>query len=108
MSLRGVKLTTARARREKQSTDATPLASARRACRTATTTLAAAHPLEGSVADRTRMRCARRGPHLSDVVLRRTDWDSGAGGEADVEAAATAMASAWDGRGEDALEREAL
>jgi glycerol-3-phosphate dehydrogenase len=112
VSLRGVKLTTARAEAEK-AVDMTLRRLRRPAapCRTASTPLSAAHALEGSVADRARHAVGEEmALHLSDVVLRRTDLGTaGPPAEADVEAAATAMASAlgWD-EAKTRAEREAL
>jgi glycerol-3-phosphate dehydrogenase len=101
VSLRGVKLTTARAEAEK----AVDLALRRLArpaapCRTASTPLSAAQPLEGGIAEQVghavRDEMALR---LSDVVLRRTDLGTaGPPPPFDLQAAAKAMASAlaWD------------
>ena len=75
VSLRGVKLTTARAEAAKAVALVLRLLSRPAApCRTAVTPLAAARPLEGSVATQT-LRAVREemAIHLADVVLRRTN-----------------------------------
>ena len=101
VSVRGVKFTTARAEAEK-AVDLVVRRLARSAppCRTATTPLAAARPLEGSVAEQTlRAVHEEMAVRLSDVVLRRTDLGTaGPPAAADLQAAAAAMASAlgWD------------
>jgi glycerol-3-phosphate dehydrogenase len=101
VSMRGVKLTTARAEAEKVvDLVLRRLGRPKAPCRTAVTPLAAARPLEGGVADRTRHAVREEmAIRLSDVVLRRTDL--GTGGPplpTDLEAAARAMAEAlaWD------------
>jgi glycerol-3-phosphate dehydrogenase len=112
VSMRSVKLTTARAEAEK-AVDLVLRRLGRSAppCRTATTPLRAARPLQGSVAEQT-VRALREemALHLADVVLRRTDLGTaGAHGERDLDAAAAAVASArgWD-EGEVRAEREAF
>jgi glycerol-3-phosphate dehydrogenase len=101
VSLRSVKLTTARAEAEK-AVDLVLRRLGRSAppCRTATTPLPAAHPMEGSPAEQA-VRAVREemALHLADVVLRRMDL--GAAGrvpERDLEVVASAMSSAtgWD------------
>jgi glycerol-3-phosphate dehydrogenase len=101
VSMRGVKLTTARAEAEK-TVDLVFRRLGRPAprCRTATTVLPAARPLEGSVAEMAR-RAVRdeMAVHLTDVVLRRADLGT-AGPPAEVDLAAVASAVAqelgWD------------
>jgi glycerol-3-phosphate dehydrogenase len=112
VSMRGVKFTTARAEAEK-AVDLILRRLGRSAppSRTATTPLAAARPLEGSVAERT-LRAVREemAVRLSDVVLRRTDLGTaGPPAAADLQAAAAAMASAlgWDER-KTSTERQAV
>lgn len=112
ISLRGVKFTTARAEAEKAvDIVVSRLGRAAAPCRTAVTPLAAAHPLEGAVAERARHAVREEmAIHLSDVALRRTDLGTaGPPPEADLLAAADAMASAlaWDERKARA-EREAV
>jgi len=112
VSLRGVKLTTARAEAAKAvdlvlrrlSRPAAP-------CGTAVTPLAAARPLEGSVATQT-LRAVREemAIHLADVVLRRTNLGTaGPPADRDLDAAASAMASAlgWND-GKARAERQAV
>jgi glycerol-3-phosphate dehydrogenase len=101
VSMRGVKLTTARAEAEKAVT--LVLRRLQRAgppCRTATTPLRAARPLAGGVAEQTQHAVREEmAVHLSDVVLRRTDLGTaGPTSEPDVDAAAAAMARllGWD------------
>jgi glycerol-3-phosphate dehydrogenase len=99
--MRGVKLTTARAEAEKVvDLVLRRLGRPKAPCRTAVTPLAAARPLEGGVADRTRHAVREEmAIRLSDVVLRRTDLGTGGPpSPADLEAAARAMAEAlaWD------------
>jgi glycerol-3-phosphate dehydrogenase len=100
-SLQAVKLTTARAVAERV-VDLVLRRLGRSAprCRTATTPLAMARPLEGSLAEQTH-RAVREemAVHLPDVVLRRTDLaTAGPPSDRDLEAAASAMSSAagWD------------
>lgn len=101
VSVRGVKLTTARAEAEKAvSLIFRRIGRAVPPCRTATTMLSAARPLEGGIADQVH-RAAREemAIHLADAVLRRTDLGTaGPAGKGELEAAAAAMASArsWD------------
>lgn len=101
VSIRGVKLTTARAEAEK-AVDLVLRRLGRTAspCRTAITPLPAARPLEGGVADQAR-RAVREemALHLEDVVLRRTYLGTaGPPAEADLDSAAAVMAAAlgWD------------
>jgi glycerol-3-phosphate dehydrogenase len=101
VSLRGVKLTTARAEAAK-AVDVVLRRLGRPAapCRTAVTPLAAARPLEGGVTEQT-VRAVREemAIHLADVILRRTDLGSaGPLANRDLDATASAMASAlkWD------------
>jgi glycerol-3-phosphate dehydrogenase len=110
ISVRGVKLTTARAEAEKV-VDIVVRRLRRSAppCRTATTPLAMARPLEGTIREQTVTAVHdEMAVHLSDVVLRRTDLGTdGLVREPDLEAAASAMSSArgWDeqrARGESA------
>lgn len=112
VSMRGVKLTTARAEAEK----AVNLVLRRLGrkvppCRTATTPLADALPLQGSVAEQTRVVLREEmAVHLTDVVLRRTTLGTaGPPAPEDLEAAGSAMAAAlgWDERKARA-EREAV
>ena len=103
VSMRGVKLTTARAEAEK-AVDLVLRRLGRSAppCRTANATLPAARPLTGSIGDQARE--AARGEmalHVPDLVLRRSDLGTaGPPARADLEAAAAAMGSqlGWDGR----------
>jgi glycerol-3-phosphate dehydrogenase len=101
VSMRGVKLTTARAEAEK-AVDLVfrRLGRAVPPSRTAVTVLSAARPPEGGLADQVR-RAAREemALHVADVILRRTDLGTaGPVGKPDVEAVGAAMASAlgWD------------
>jgi glycerol-3-phosphate dehydrogenase len=101
VSMRGVKLTTARAEAEK-AVDLIfrRLGRAAPRCRTATTLLSEARPLQGGVADQIR-RAVREemAIHLTDVVLRRTDiGTAGPPDEAALDTAARVTASAlgWD------------
>ena len=101
VSLRGVKLTTARAEAEKVvDLVLRRLSRPAVACRTAVTPLPAAAPLEGGVAERARHAVREEmALRLSDVVLRRTDLGTGGPpSPADLDAAARAMAAAlgWD------------
>jgi glycerol-3-phosphate dehydrogenase len=112
VALRGVKLTTARAEAAK-AVDLVLRRLRRPAapCRTAVTPLAAARPQEGSVAEQT-LRAVREemAIHLADVILRRTDLGTaGPPAGRDLDAAATAMASAlkWDD-GRARAERQAV
>jgi glycerol-3-phosphate dehydrogenase len=101
VSVRGVKLTTARAEAEK-AVDLVLRRLRRPAapCRTATTPLPAARVLEGGVADRARHAIREEmAIHLADVVLRRTELGTaGPAEEGELAAAARAMASdlGWD------------
>lgn len=111
-SMRGVKLTTARAEAEK-AVDLVVRRLGRTAprCRTATTPLSGALPLQGSVAEQTRVAVREEmAVHLTDVVLRRTALGTaGPPAPEELEAAASAMAAAlgWDERRARA-EREAV
>jgi glycerol-3-phosphate dehydrogenase len=101
VSMRGVKLTTARAEAEKAvDLVVRRLGRAAPPCRTATTSLPAARGLEGSVAEQTLAAVREEmAIHLADVVLRRTDLGTaGPATRADLDTAAAAMASAlgWD------------
>lgn len=112
VSLRGVKLTTARAEAEKAvDLVVRRLGRAAGPCRTATTPLPMARPLEGTIAEQT-LRAVREemALRLADVVLRRTDLGTaGPPEERDLQAAAGAMASAlgWD-EAKARAERESL
>jgi glycerol-3-phosphate dehydrogenase len=101
VSMRGVKLTTARAEAEKVvDLVLRRLGRTQAPCRTAVTPLAAAAPLEGGVAERTRQAVQEEmAIRLTDVVLRRTDLGTGGPpSPMDLEAAARTMAEAlgWD------------
>ena len=112
VSMRGVKLTTARAEAEK-AVDLAVRRLGRTAprCRTATTPLSGALPLQGSVAEQARVAVREEmAVHLTDVVLRRTALGAaGPPASEELEAAASAMAAAlgWDERKARA-EREAV
>jgi glycerol-3-phosphate dehydrogenase len=112
VSMRGVKLTTARAEAER-AVDLVVRRLGRTAppCRTAATPLAAARPLPGSVAEQTRFAVREEmAVRLPDVVLRRTDLGTACPpAPGDLEAAASAMAAAlrWDERKASA-ERQAV
>lgn len=103
VSMRGVKLTTARAEAEKAVDLAVRrLGRAAPRCRTATTPLSGALPLQGSVAEQARVAVREEmAVHLTDVVLRRTAFGTaGPPAPEELEAAASAMAAAlgWDQR----------
>lgn len=112
VSMRGVKLTTARAEAEKV-VDLVLRRLGRTAppCRTATTPLPAALPLQGSVAEQTRVAVRdEMAVHLPDVVLRRTAiGTAGPPAPEELDAAASAMAAAlaWDD-GKARAERESI
>jgi len=96
VSLRTVKLTTARAEAEK-AVDLVLRRLGRPAvpCRTATTPLRAARPLDGGASEQARQAVREEmALHVADVVLRRTDLGTGGpAAESAVEAVARAMAS---------------
>jgi glycerol-3-phosphate dehydrogenase len=112
ISLRSVKLTTARAEAEK-AVDLVFRRLGRSAprCRTATTLLSAARPLEGGVTEQALLAAREEmALHLNDAVLRRTDLGAaGPVGKGELETAAAAMASvlSWDER-KGSAEREAV
>jgi glycerol-3-phosphate dehydrogenase len=100
-SVRSVKYTTARASAQ-AAIDLVRrrLARAAASCRTATTVLPRARPLEGPLAERARIAARdEMALHLTDAVLRRLDLGTmGLPAAADVDTVAGAMASAlaWD------------
>jgi glycerol-3-phosphate dehydrogenase len=97
VSMRGVKLTTARAEAEK-AVDLLFRRMGRPAprCRTATTALRAARPLAGGLADQALSAVREEmAIHLQDVILRRTDaGTAGVPVRQDLDAVASAMAAA--------------
>jgi glycerol-3-phosphate dehydrogenase len=101
VSMRGVKLTTARAEAEKAVDIVVHhLRRATPPCRTATTPLAFVRLLEGQVAEQVRHAVnAEMALHIEDVILRRTGLGTaGPPAEGDLETVAVEMASAcgWD------------
>jgi len=100
-SVRSVKYTTARSSAE-AAIDLVVRRLGRRAapCRTATTALPRARPLEGTLAERARLAARdEMALHLTDAVLRRLDLGTaGAPDPEEVDAVALAMASelGWD------------
>jgi glycerol-3-phosphate dehydrogenase len=112
VSMRGVKLTTARAEAEKAVNILFQrLGRPAPRCRTATTLLPAARPLDGTIADQVRRAVTEEmALHVPDALLRRTDLGTAAApATADLDTVAGAMASAlrWD-EGRRRAEREAI